>query len=177
MFTIFYAIFGTLVTAKSLTTLNSVFMLYFKTRKEDLMLNRGLHMGTFFDMAKGRQSVSKEQFIIYKLLLMDIVDIKVIEQAELQFEKLDVNGDGELSILDLEIPETAKLATRRKKTRLKTVAEDIIKKRRSTLADRFAMPDGRERGISLMGDIQEYFANENNNIVEEGTKAVEDAVI
>ena len=123
------------------------------------MLNRGLHMGTFFDMANGRSSVSKEQFIIYKLLLMDIVDIKVIEKAEKQFDKLDINGDGELSILDIEIPQTAKLTTRKKQTRLKKAVDNVISNPESDFAQEFAAEDGRMRGVSIFADVNHHISS------------------
>jgi hypothetical protein len=164
VFTLFYAVLGTLITAKSLTTLNSVFMVYFRKRKEDLMLNRGLHMGTFLDMANGRATVSKDQFIIYKLLLMDLVDIKVIQKAEKQFEKLDVNSDGELSMQDVQLPKSANLSSR-KKTRINSLAQDIVNRRRSsTMADEFMAKEAlsrgsdatRKRGNSIFRDLSEY---------------------
>lgn len=48
---------------------------------------------------------------------MDLVDLKVIQKAEKQFEKLDINGDGELSLLDVQMPQTTRLGSRRRRTR------------------------------------------------------------
>jgi hypothetical protein len=182
VFTLFYAVLGTLITAKSLTTLNSVFMVYFRKRKEDLMLNRGLHMGTFLDMANGRATVSKDQFIIYKLLLMDLVDIKVIQKAEKQFEKLDVNSDGELSMQDVQLPKSANLSSR-KKTRINSLAQDIVNRRRSsTMADEFMAKEAlsrgsdatRKRGNSIFRDLSEYMESYDSELAanEDGDHAM-----
>jgi hypothetical protein len=182
VFTLFYAVLGTLITAKALTTLNSVFMVYFRKRKEDLMLNRGLHMGTFLDMANGRATVSKDQFIIYKLLLMDLVDIKVIQKAEKQFEKLDVNSDGELSMQDVQLPKSANLSSR-KKTRINSLAQDIVNRRRSsTMADEFMAKEAlsrgsdatRKRGNSIFRDLSEYMESYDSELAanEDGDHAM-----
>lgn len=182
VFTLFYAVLGTLITAKALTTLNSVFMVYFRKRKEDLMLNRGLHMGTFLDMANGRATVSKDQFIIYKLLLMDLVDIKVIQKAEKQFEKLDVNSDGELSMQDVQLPKSANLSSR-KKTRINSLAQDIVNRRRSsTMADEFMAKEAlsrgsdatRKRGNSIFRDLSEYMESYDSEVAanEDGDHAM-----
>jgi hypothetical protein len=103
IFTIVYAIFGTLMTAKALATFNSAVEKYKKALEDNAILTSKMTIADLINMDVDQSGrVSKAEYMIYKVVHMNLVDPEVIERIEKQFESIDVNGDGEITVDEIE---------------------------------------------------------------------------
>lgn len=103
IFTIFYAVFGTLLTAKAMATLNSAMDKYKKACEDNEILVSKMTIGDLINMDVDNDGgVSKAEYMIYKVIHMNLVDPEVIERIEKQFECVDVNGDGEITVDEIQ---------------------------------------------------------------------------
>jgi hypothetical protein len=149
LFIIFYAIFGTLLTARCLSYFSEVLFQYMRLKKEELLFSRMLHISTFLEMSEGANDVSKERFVLYKLILLDLVDVKVIEKAESQFEAFSKSKQGVLNLKDVcALPKMG----RRKDTYLAQLA------RRESGGEFDPHNDMRQRSTSLLPELHDRLA-------------------
>jgi hypothetical protein len=103
IFTIVYAIFGTLMTAKALATFNSAVEKYKKALEDNAILTSKMTIADLINMDVDQSGrVSKAEYMIYKVIHMNLVDPEVIERIEKQFECIDVNGDGSITVDEIE---------------------------------------------------------------------------
>ena len=102
-FTILYALIGTLVTGNALSKFASAINDYKQAKLEATELSEPLSYESLMamDVDKTNIGVSKEEFVLYKLKAMGVVDADILNRAEAQFHRLDVTKSGYLSIDDM----------------------------------------------------------------------------
>lgn len=104
LFTIFYASVGTIFTAKCIMKFNHAITNYQKQHRQDIILRSEFSLKSFFDMdTDGDNEVTKEEFLLYKILHMNLVDAEIVARIERQFNAWDVDGSGSLTTADIEI--------------------------------------------------------------------------
>lgn len=101
-FTIFYALIGTTLTASALSTFTGAISALQRGQLEEEVLSTALNLESLALMDSDRNNVvSKDEFVLYKLKVMGLVDNEVIRRAEAQFHRLDITGNGELTTDDV----------------------------------------------------------------------------
>mmetsp|Transcript_26301 Transcript_26301/g.38992 ORF Transcript_26301/g.38992 Transcript_26301/m.38992 type:complete len:435 (+) Transcript_26301:88-1392(+) len=101
-FTVVYALVGTLVTGKALQTFHNAIDDYHRAHRSEVILKSQFDLNILFDMdTDGDEQVSKAEFIVYKLMHMNLVEPKVIASIERQFHVLDVDNNNALTVNDI----------------------------------------------------------------------------
>jgi hypothetical protein len=101
VFTIIYAFFGTIITANALGNISNSFINYKKDSILHTELSRDLDVKQLLDMDIDHSSkVTKDEFVMYKLVRMGIVDIEILKLIEKNFDNLDHDKNGYLSVED-----------------------------------------------------------------------------
>lgn len=101
-FTIVYALVGTTLTATALSSYTNALATLQQAKIQEEELSASLTIDSLSIMdADLNNVVSKEEFVLYKLKVMGLVDDSIIRRAEEQFERLDVTGSGSLTIDDI----------------------------------------------------------------------------
>lgn len=102
VFTIVYALLGTIVTGNALSKFASAISDYKQAKLEAMVLARPLNHDSLRAMDVDADSrVSKEEFVLYKLRVMGALDDDIVQRAEAQFHRLDVTKSGYLSVEDI----------------------------------------------------------------------------
>jgi len=98
-FTIFYSVVGTILTGQALNKFNGALYRYHQSKKKEEELTRSMEVDKLFDMdANGDQMVSREEYILYKLIRLGLVDQEDVVILEEQFKLLDVGNDGCIAV-------------------------------------------------------------------------------
>jgi potassium channel subfamily K, other eukaryote len=101
-FTIVYALVGTTLTAGALSSFTGALSALCKAKVEEEVMNATLNLENLAQMDSDRNNVvTKDEFVLYKLKVMGLVDNDVIQRAEAQFRKLDITGNGVLTAEDV----------------------------------------------------------------------------
>jgi hypothetical protein len=99
VFTIFYAILGTVATAKGLSMINQAISKRVLIEKGHALFNRRIDSEMFSTMnASHKNIVTQEEFVLYSLTRLGLIDKDIRHLAELQFHKMDTNKDGNLTM-------------------------------------------------------------------------------
>lgn len=104
IFTMFYCIVGTLVTARALACFHHAFDKYQEGAHNDAILTSKVDLKTLFAMdIDENRNVDIEEFLLYRIFEMKLVDPEIIRRLERQFSRLDKNGDGVITPSDLDV--------------------------------------------------------------------------
>jgi hypothetical protein len=139
-FTMIYCIIGTLVTAQALNSFNNALSNYRKAFRNNIILTNQVNMLDLFMMdVDGDGTVTKAEYMIYKLIHMKMVDPEVIARVERQFHVMDVDGSGTLTIEDInkQFPNMLITHRDRRPTMNKTIRTDsgrIMRQRKSVIS-------------------------------------------
>jgi voltage-gated potassium channel Kch len=104
IFTLFYCIGGTLVTARALASFHNALDWYQDGVRNDAILTAKVDLQTLFamDVDKNR-TIDIEEFLLYRLFEMKLVDPEVVSRLERQFARLDKDEDGVITPADLDV--------------------------------------------------------------------------
>lgn len=139
-FTMIYCIIGTLVTAQALNSFNNALSNYRKAFRNNIILTNQVNMMDLFMMdVDGDGTVTKAEYMIYKLMHMRLVDPEVIARVERQFHVMDTDGSGTLTIDDISKQFPNMLITHRDRNKdngngSRTKSGRFIRQRRSVIS-------------------------------------------
>jgi potassium channel subfamily K len=103
IFGCFYAVGGTLTFGSAVSGFIGALSEYRMLAKNEETLNNSvLDYETFLKAdADGSDSVSKEEFVLFRLTQMGVIPSKLRERAEQQFDRMDADGSGDLTMEDI----------------------------------------------------------------------------
>lgn len=102
LFTIFYCFFGSFITASALGMYNNAIFKYMSYRNFEQELCTDLSLGNLVLMDRNNDfSVTREEFIIYKLKRLKLIDDELCRQIDHQFNLLDKDGSQTLTAADI----------------------------------------------------------------------------
>jgi potassium channel subfamily K len=104
IFTVLYCFFGSLICASALAMYNNAVFCYMTQKNiENEISNRTLSLGDILLMDRDNdRSVTREEFILYKLKRLNIIDDKLCKQIDDQFTLLDKDHTNTLTADDID---------------------------------------------------------------------------
>lgn len=102
-FACIYAVVGTLLFGSAVSGfVGSVSEFRLLAKNEKALSNSVLDYDTFLKAdADGSDSVSKEEFVLFRLSQMGVIPDNLRERAEQQFDRMDADGSGDLTMEDI----------------------------------------------------------------------------
>jgi potassium channel subfamily K len=101
--TIIYAICGTVITAKSLSSFHLYLLDLSRNNKYKALLGRNLDIKSLQQMdTDGDQIVTRGEYILHKVVEMGLIDEEMLAAASRRFDELDIDKSGTLTMEDIE---------------------------------------------------------------------------